>query len=838
MVTDKPNKILIINPIHHLREEIAAQLRLAGFNNLQEAGDGLSAIAALELQKFDAIISDIDIQNLDAWRLARLVRSGMLATAAETPFIVTSSTYSDRIAEATSKEFEIHRFIPFSKLELLGETVRDLIENNHSSFPRTRILVIEDYEDTAQLIERILSKRFDISYAADGEIGLQKWMDGQHDIVLVDLMLPKMSGEQVLREILKQKPDQSVVVMTAHGDARKAGELIIAGAVDFIAKPFKAEQLRRVCSIAGHREDFIISNQQFEEKQRALESTRNGAQTTLAAITDGVIATDRQGLVEYLNPVALRILDCDSQTIIGRPIKDVFHTFHEISRIPTANFAMRALAETSEIHSSSKSILRNHNQQELVIEQQAAPIINSSGNLEGAVLVFRDRTEAKQMERQLSFHASHDPLTGLHNREMFDQEVRLAMHEAMASDAEHALCHLDLVQFNMINDTCGHRAGDRLLQQVAGVLKNKVRAPSDAIARIGGDEFGILFRHCPMEAAQRVCEVISSELASQRFEHEEKMFDANVAIGIVPITKEMTDLGELVSAAGAACHKAKERGENRVACYSGKHEELLEKRTEVLLATELMDAIDKGRVQLYQQRIHNRDEAINDSFEILIRIVDEKGNILPPAPYLNAAERYNLTTKLDRWVIAESLDWLAAHTELYDQIHYLSINLSGLSMSDETFTDYIVQCFEDSGVSPEKICFEITETAAVSNFIQAAKFIGAIRDLGCKFALDDFGSGMSSFAYLKKFPVDILKIDGMFVKDILSDPIDLAMVKSINEVGHVMGLTTVAEYVESDAIADILERLGVDAYQGYAIAKPAPLAELLLDDTSTHKLAS
>ncbi|MBT5293580.1 MAG: EAL domain-containing protein [Cellvibrionales bacterium] len=826
MSSHADTKILVINPIHTLREDICEQLQHDGFTNITDVSDGLHAIELLGENSYDLVVTDIEIHNLDAWRLTRLIRSDMLASPANTTVIVVSSTYSERIAEATSKEFEINRFIPLSNLYQLGDIAKDLMNESNARVPKARILVIEDYQDTAELVERVLSKRFDITHVADGETGLQTWLEGRHEIVLLDLMLPKMSGEAVLHEIIRHNPNQSVVMMTAHGDAKKAGELIIAGAVDFISKPFRAEQLRHVCSIAAHREDFIISNEQFKEKQNALTAEKSRAQITLESIADGVITTNALGDIDYINPVAQKILNCTLDEVRDQSIKDIFHTYHEISRIPTANLVKRAIAENSILYSAAKNVLKTKDNTERLIEQQAAPIRDVMGKAIGAILIFRDRTEAKRIEKQLSFHASHDPLTGLHNREIFDQEVRLAIHEVEGSDSQHALCHLSLSQFNMINETCGHRAGDKLLQQVAAVLQQKVRAPSDAIARIGGDEFGILLRHCPMDAAQRICEVIAGEFTDHKFEHHDKSFDINVGIGIVSITNETDKLAELISAASAACNKAKERGKNRVASYSGQDEELYEKRTEVLLATELMDAIKSNRTCLFQQRIMNGTEGGKDSFEILLRIQDEDGNLLAPGPHLNAAERYNLTPNVDRWVVKETLQWLSENPNVIDQIEYMSVNLSGLSICEDSFTDFITGCFKDSNVSPDKICFEITETAAVSNFIRAGEFISAMKDLGCKFALDDFGSGMSSFAYLKKLPVDILKIDGLFIKDILHDPIDMAMVKSINEVGHVMGLKTIAEYVENQSILEVLRVLEVDSFQGYEIAKPAPIDDL------------
>ncbi|HCH20255.1 MAG TPA: histidine kinase [Cellvibrionales bacterium] len=826
MASIPARKALVINPDPSLRKTMAQQLQQYHFAVIVEACNGLEAINILGEQVVDLVVTDIAIGQVDAWRLTRLIRSNMLASSAHTKVIVVSSTYSERIAEATAKEFEINRFIPMSRLSDLGEIADNLLQNDNAVVSKARILVIEDYQDTAELVERVLSNRFEISHAADGETGLQLWQQHQHDIVLLDLMLPKLSGEAVLREIIKQKPNQSIVMMTAHGDAKKAGELIIAGAIDFIAKPFRAEQLRHVCSIAAHREDFIISNEQFKEKQNALIAEKSRAQITLESIADGVITTDSSGNIDYANPIAEKLLNESLDDLIGRSIGTVFHTYHEVSRIPTANLVKRAIAENAIINSVANHILKTKDNQEKIIEQQAAPIRDSKDCAIGATLVFRDKTEAKNIERQLSFHASHDPLTGLNNRSTFDQEVKLAIHEVANNELHHALCHLSISQFNIINETCGHHAGDQLLQQIARTLRQKVRSPSDAIARVGGDEFGILLRHCPIDAAQRICEVIACEFSNQKFTYEDKIFDINVGIGIVSINNETTDLTELISASSAACNKAKERGKNRVASYSGKDETIYAKRTEALLATELMEAIQEGRTCLFQQRISNRTAEGQDSYEILLRIRDKDDNLISPAPYLEAAERYNFSPTVDRWVISQAFAWLGNHPSTLDNIEYISINLSGLSICDDSFSEFISESFRNSSVPPEKICFEITETAAISNFLNALEFIGAVRDLGCQFALDDFGSGMSSFAYLKKLPVDILKIDGLFIKDILNNPVDMAMVKSINEVGHVMGLKTIGEYVENRAILEVLTVLEVDAFQGYEVAKPAPIEEL------------
>ncbi|MGB5324631.1 MAG: EAL domain-containing protein [Pseudomonadales bacterium] len=827
MNSPSSQRILIVNPAFMLRAQVRKILNSMGYENIDESGDGLDAIRKLGEQKYDLVVTDIDLTNIDAWRLSRLIRSNMLCTEATTRIIILSSTYSERIAEATAKEFEVDRFVPISKIDALPAIISEVLKAPSGELPKSSILVVEDYKDTAELVHRILQHRFDISYAEDGESGLEAWAARHFDIVLLDLMLPRLSGEEVLREILRRKPEQSVVMMTAHGDADKAASLVVAGAVDFIAKPFKAERLRQVCAIAAHREDFVVSNEQFRAKEAALAEEKSKALITLRSIADGVVTTDADCNVDYINPVALGLLGCTAEEIAGKPLTDFYSTYHEISHIPTANLAKRAIAENEVQQSASRTVLKSSVGTEHFVEQQAAPIRNDMGVATGAVLVFRDRTEAKNIEQRLSFHASHDPLTGLYNRDIFDQEVRLALHDAECNNSEHCICHISLSQFNMVNESFGHRVGDKLLQKVARLLQEKVRAPSDVIARIGGDEFGVLLRHCSEEAAQRICEMVAAEFSHNKFEHDGKNFDINAGIGIAAINSETSDLHDMLSAAIAASNLAKERGKNKVAIFSGEDSEIIEKRSEVLYANQLMQAIATDSIQLYQQTISSAHPEIKNSCEILSRIVDENGKIVLPGLYLSAAERYSVTPSLDRWVIKNTFHWLAEHPQILEKLEYISINISGLSICDANFTVFIQNEFKNSSIPSGKICFEITETAAVSNFIRASDFITAVRDLGCKFALDDFGSGMSSFAYLKKLPVDILKIDGLFIRDILNDPIDLEMVKSINDVGHVMGLKTVAEYVENDEILRVLAELGVDSYQGYAISKPQPIQTLL-----------
>lgn len=795
---------------------------------ITEAVDGNEAVERLQHSAFNAIISDIELKQIDIWRITRLIRSGILETHTNTPVIIVSTTFSERIAEATAKEIEANHFLPFQQYRSLATLLQNTLKEEEPKILKSRLLVIEDYEDTIRIVKRVLSKRFDIDTAEDGEAGLKLWRQGHYDIVLLDLMLPKMSGQDVLRAIMQEKPNQSVIMMTAFGDAKQASSLLLDGAIDFIAKPFRAEQLRRVTSIASHCDDYIVSNQQYIEAQMALADMQSRAQVTLASIGDGVITTNAEGLIVYLNPVAEILTGWSSDDAKNLPLRHIFDTYHEYSKAPIINPIDRCLRQKRTIESNSNILLRNRHDNELLIELSASPIRDKENNIVGAVMVFRDNTESRKMEQQLSFHASHDYLTGLHNREMLDKDIVNILSEVQNTNSKHTLCHLNLNHFKLINDSCGHAAGDQLLQDVSKLLTQQIRVPPDIIARLGADEFGILLRHCPMETAERIVGDIIKAICSYSFEFNGHNYKVGASIGLAPINRDTPNIRELMSSAETACRMATERGGNRYHIFSLDDDEQIQRRGEMQIITRLLEAESEDHFELYCQPITPIKDNEPSSYELLLRLQDEDGKIIPPGHFLGAAERYNIMTKIDRWVIRNALYFFAANPLVFNNATHFSINLSGQSLTDDTCYHYIEQLLKETCVSPEKICFEITETAAINNFARAGSFISAVRELGCKLALDDFGSGMSSFAYLKKLPVDFLKIDGMFVKDILEDRIDLAMVRSINEIGHVLNLKTIAEFVENADILEELNVLGVDYAQGYHIAKPSPLKDLIV----------
>ncbi len=460
------------------------------------------------------------------------------------------------------------------------------------------------------------------------------------------------------------------------------------------------------------------------------------------------------------------------------------------------------------------------------IHEVADGILDAGGNLAQAAGVLHDITERKHAEDTLAYQATHDALTGLINRGEFERRLARVLETANMSQGEHALCYMDLDQFKVINDTCGHMAGDELLRQLGKVLSASVRK-RDTLARLGGDEFGVLIEHCSLRQARRVANKIRSAVADFHFAWATQTFRIGVSIGLVPISETSENVATLLSAADSACYAAKDEGRNRVHVYRLDDTELARRQGEMQWVGRINQALEDDRFQLWSQPIVPiGGETGNDwHLELLLRLIDEQGQIVLPGAFLPAAERYGLSTRLDRWVVSAAFRWLNRNPELLGRLHLCCINLSGASLADEEFLSYIQEQLDQFRVPARKICFEITETAAIASLSRAMTFMEQLKSRGCLFALDDFGSGLSSFAYLKTLPVDYLKIDGAFVKDIVEDELDLALVRSISDVGKVMGKATIAEFVENDTILCKLREVGVDYAQGYGIGRPSPIEE-------------
>ncbi len=566
----------------------------------------------------------------------------------------------------------------------------------------------------------------------------------------------------------------------------------------------------------------ITERKLYEE---ALFREKESAQITLQAIGDGVITTDADSLIDYINPVAETLTGWRLEDAMGRNVDEVFRAFHEETCEPLENPLTGCIRRMRPAKSSRPVLMIRRDGNELYVDSTAAPIRDGAGKVVGAVLVFHDVSESRELNRKLSYHASHDALTGLVNRREFENRIERCLKSARAQEGSFALCHLDLDQFKIINDSCGHAAGDTLLGQIGALLKSKIRW-RDTLARLGGDEYGVLLEGTSLDDALRTAEVLREAVKNFRFEWDERVFKLSCSVGVVPITADNEDVASILSAAEGACGAAKEQGRNRVYSFAENDIELMRRRRETQWAARIGAALDEGRFELFRMPIAPlQAQEAGEHYEILVRMRDETGKIVSPDHFIAAAERYNITPAIDRWVVENTLRWLVSEADEREKLSMCAINLSGQSLGDDKFLPFVIERLATSGIDASKICFEITETSAVASLSQANRFIRSLKELGCRFALDDFGTGHSSFKYLKQFPVDYLKIDGSFVRGMLDDNIDRAMVTSITEIGHLTGKLVIAEFAETAEIIEMLRSLGVDYAQGYGIAQPSRLAK-------------
>ncbi|MGL6140634.1 MAG: EAL domain-containing protein [Planktothrix sp.] len=568
----------------------------------------------------------------------------------------------------------------------------------------------------------------------------------------------------------------------------------------------------------------------LESSEHQLRQSRELAQVTLKSIGDAVITTNSRGEIESLNPVAEELTGWSLIEAKGLPLNDVFKIFDSQTHDFSASPVQKVLEEGCIFDFSDNVILKAKDGKERAIDNSAAPIRSREGEIIGAVLVFRDVTQERELTRRLSWQSCHDALTGLINRSEFEKQVTQTLQMLSTSPNSHAICYLDLDQFKIINDTCGHLAGDELLRQLSYLLQSQV-TERDTLARLGGDEFGLLLNHYSLDEAYQKAVDLCNSVKDFRFTWEEKVFSIGVSIGLVEIDDQTCDLATILSAADAACYAAKNQGRNRVHLYQADDQDLIQQRREIRWAAQIPQALEEDRFCLYYQPIveTNATSKSPKHGEILLRLRDTSGQLVPPMAFIPAAERYDLMKSIDRWVIRTVFSHLEKQhqdfnstTNILGNQEFYAINLSGASLNDNQFIKFLYQQFELYQIPPAMICFEITETLAIANIKKAVQLIQSFKGLGCSFALDDFGSGMSSFSYLKTLPIDYLKIDGCFVKDILTDPVAREIVESIHRIGHVMQIKTIAEFVENDAILTEIKNIGIDYVQGYGIGKPQP----------------
>jgi len=556
----------------------------------------------------------------------------------------------------------------------------------------------------------------------------------------------------------------------------------------------------------------------------APEQERSRALATLQSINEGVITTDKRGRIDYMNEAAERLTGNTSLQGVGHGFDEIVSLVDESDRKSLADPVRQCLASGTRVNLGRKAVLLARGTgEEYSIELSVSPLKNPQQEVTGAVIVLHDVSEQRGLARQMSYQASHDALTGLVNRREFEGRLQEALEAAHSSNSSHVLCYLDLDRFKVVNDSCGHVAGDNMLREVAGLLKDAVR-DSDTVGRIGGDEFAMLLIGCPLEKARQIADDVCRAVTDYRFVWKDKIFNIEVSIGLVEIGHESGTVEEVMGAADSACYVAKQRG-GHVHVYSAHDEAVARHRGDIHWLQKLQVALKENRFELYSQPIVPANAQVVDgpALEVLVRLKDENGQDVSPSEFLRAAERYRLMSLVDRWVVQTTLAALGRGALRVPADRSVAINISGQTLGDTQFLEFVVDCFDRTGVTPSQICFEVTENSVISNIEHARRFIGVLHGMGCKFALDDFGRGLGSFSNLKNLTMDFLKIDGSFMRNLARDTVNQAMVAAMIKLARTLNFKVVAEQVEDEAALETVRKMGIDFVQGFVIGRPQPL---------------
>lgn len=831
---DSPINILIVNNAPQALATIDASLQVLAQATTICVDSAQKALRVLRQQTIDLLIVDIDIPDLDGWRLSRLVRSGILLCRIDLPIVITAQTWCERIAEVTAREYGINQLLPLDHVEQLPALVTKLTRPGQVITARPRLLVVEDDPDTADLIRRILSSSFDIELASEGDIGLRAWVQGRHDLILLDVMLPKLSGRDILIEIQSIDPNQPIVIMTAHTTIDQAEELMLLGAVDFLPKPFRTEQLRKVCDIAIHRDDYLVSNAQFaervktvQEREREYRALYESHHQLLNDLQSVVMELDADFKIQYLNQAWETMMGFPVEDCIGKSLES-FISQEDFSQYALFKSKIRKSLQNNKPCPEFELCLSNYRGQKLWAQLK----ISRSSKLhetENLTICLDNITERRESQEQLKYLAMHDSLTGLYNRHFFESTLAQLTADSVRNNRQHALVYLDLDHFKVINDTFGHQKGDEVLREMSHLLSKRIRG-TDILCRLGGDEFAILLRDIKAHEVYEFARNIQQIVAEFTFQLQEQRVSLGSSIGLTLIDGSTNNAEEHLMRADIALYVAKGRGRNLIHQYDPLDNESDELRHSINTSQKIRKAIMEDRMVLYFQPIFDIKNNRVSYYEALVRLKETDGRIVGPDTFIPALESAGEMHLLDRWIIKLAIHTLHHHPEL----NHIAINLSAQAFKDENLVPTILENLNATGVNPKRITFELTESASLFNLHITQKVIADLHKLGCSFSVDDFGSGFSSFAYLKDLPADYIKLDGSFIQNLHRDQIDQTLVKSMIQVIQALGKKAVAEYVENEAILEILKDMGVDFVQGYHIGHPLPVDKLLLQPTKTE----
>jgi diguanylate cyclase (GGDEF)-like protein/PAS domain S-box-containing protein len=818
--------ILIACEVKDEQLQISKMLAEAGFSKISLAESAQSALHHLNSQRIDLLIINTELPDMDGWRLSRLIRSGILKCRADVAILMRTQTWCERIAEVTAREYGINKLLPANAWDKLIPSIQTLLSMQSNLNSKPRLLVVEDSDDTAHLVERVLSNIFEIEVASDGKEGLDIWLAKRHDLVLLDIMLPSMTGNEILVEILKEDPAQPVVVMTAHANAEEAEELMFAGATDFLPKPFRAEQLRKVCDIAIHRDDYLVSTAQFaaqvntlQEKEREYRNLYLNHHQLLDDLQTIVMELDEQFTIRFVNQAWEKLTEYSFNETLNRPLSDFVGRDYQdlydelMKQIKQLQTNQRTSIIDFEICIETRS--GNNIWTELKLSQ-----LHRNQESTTYSICLDDITEKRKSQEQLNYLATHDSLTGLFNRHYSEEHLKKIILDLQYAQT-HALIYIDLDHFKIINDTFGHQQGDDLLKEMSQLILKKTRK-TDIVCRLGGDEFAIFLHKVTPQKALQTAQSIQNVISDFSFLIHEQRINLGCSIGITMIDGTLVKIDEYFKRADIALYVAKGRGRNLIHFYNASDDVSSELKNRINIAQKVRTAIRENRLVLFFQPIFDVKKNQISHYEALVRLKEKDGTLVFPGDFIPAMESVGEMHILDRWIIKLATKALQEHPQLTN----IAINLSAQAFKDESLVPIIIENLNNTQVDPGRITFELTESASLFNLQITKDVIRQLHHLGCSFSVDDFGSGFSSFTYLKELQADYIKLDGSFIRNLEHDPMDQALVKSMVQVIQAIGKKAVAEYVENEAILKLLIDMGIDYAQGYHIGHPQPIESI------------
>ncbi|WP_105253723.1 two-component system response regulator [Pseudoalteromonas sp. T1lg75] len=817
-----PLSLMIINANAAEREVVKRTLGSLDVFEVIEQSNSQQALQLLKERPVSLVITGLDVGKIDGWRFSRMVRSGLLKTPKHTPIVLTPPFYCERIAETTARSYGIDAVVPIERQDLLPQALAKVLSTQLEKSSRLKLLLLEPDAAKAQQMSDALALNFAVQVCDSATHTLDIYLQGHYAIVLLDASVANTaSANTLVQNILAHNPSQAIVTIIDSQDADYAEQLLLSGVTDFVRRPYDNALLMKVCDHAARREDFIASYGEFEKKVAQLSQSQqkykelySAHQRILMHLNTVVMELDEHGRISFLNPAWEANTGFGLKHSIGTRLEDYCSEGHK-PRLKTAlNAVFKAQAKRRKIElqlqaSNGQLIWFECRFQHVSDHNHSAVITASIDNIE----------ERKQAELKLQHLALHDTLTGLHNRYYFDLQLS-ALCQATAGDDLHALIYIDLDHFKIINDSKGHQEGDTVLKEVAELFLQHIEEQY-LIFRIGGDEFAILLPNTHLLDAHMVAESICVAIDGHQFQCQEQIYSISCSIGVTQISVQNNDANECLKQADIALYIAKSQGRNLVHCYdaSDSHSNAMQSGLE--WGHNVRSALQQDNIELHYQPVWDIKRSRIAYYEVLLRLRID-GELIYPNHFIPALEMLNDSYLMDQCVVRSAIRDLSEHPE----IQRVAINLSAQSLLDDRLLPHIKTMLYDHGVDPKRVIFEITESASVGNLEATREMILALNALGCDFSIDDFGTGFSTFDYLKRLPAQHVKIDGSFVRDMQRDPIDYALVKAINDIAASLDKGSVAEYVENKEIYGMLKEIGVDYAQGYFIAKPAPLHAL------------